>query len=486
MWMRWVLLTACLGCQNKVATPAEESDIEVTDGPTFYQDVLPVVGENCQACHNEAAPMGTAFPLESYAHVAPIAEVLLAKMQPEGDPDDDPFFMPPFYARTNLECATWLDWKGTYQASQTDVALFEAWIAAGKQEGDPDTPADFVAREVETLEGEDLVEVAFRGSYAVPAGSPGPDGYDSTRCFAVEASTDGQIGLASDVWVDGFEFRPGNPQVVHHMLAYTVPDLEARLDEVVQDPASNSWDCAGGVSPVEGSVRFSDSKLVYGWVPGSQPLNLEDGTAIRLAAGTGLVLQLHYNTISVGSDEDRSDLSTMLMRLAAEPEREARIRLFGVSGASDSDAVEDPPFLVPLGATEHVESYAEVLPDAMDTNDVRIWGVAPHMHLAGTSLKFTRTRTTGEEDCLAHVPRWDFNWQQFYVYEGGFNDWPRLGSGESLRVSCTFDNSEENIFLERYLDGPVADGMELGESTSEEMCLIAVGLACDGMCPSGI
>ncbi len=484
MWLRWMALSAVLGCRGSALSKGDDSDVDIMDGPTFYQDVLPIVGENCQACHNETASMGSAFPLESYAHVAPIAEVLLAKMQPEGDPDDDPFFMPPFYARTNLECATWLDWKGTYQASQTDVSIFEAWIAAGKQEGDPESPADFVPREVTTLEGDDLIEVAYHGSYTVP--EPEPDNYDSFRCFAVETSDGGQIGLTDDVWVDGFEFIPGNSQVVHHMLAYTVPGLEAHLNDVVEDPSNNSWDCAGGVSRADGTFQLAGSKLVYGWVPGSQPLSLEDGIAMRLEAGTGVVLQVHYNTLSVGDEDDRTDLSTMRMRRTVEPEREARIRLFGVAGASDTDLVEDPPFMVPLGAVDHVESYAEVMPDAVDESDVRIWGVVPHMHLAGTSIKFTRTRTTGEDDCLAHVPKWDFNWQQFYVYEGDFDDWPRLGAGETLRLSCTLDNSEDNIFLNRYLGGPVADGVELGEATSEEMCLIAVGLACDGMCPSGI
>ena len=193
MWLRWMALSAVLGCRGSALSKGDDSDVDIMDGPTFYQDVLPIVGENCQACHNETASMGSAFPLESYAHVAPIAEVLLAKMQPEGDPDDDPFFMPPFYARTNLECATWLDWKGTYQASQTDVSIFEAWIAAGKQEGDPESPADFVPREVTTLEGDDLIEVAYHGSYTVP--EPEPDNYDSFRCFAVETSDGGQIGL---------------------------------------------------------------------------------------------------------------------------------------------------------------------------------------------------------------------------------------------------------------------------------------------------
>lgn len=480
------LMGIALGCQDANKDKGEDAP-EVMDGPTFYQDVLPIVGENCQSCHNEAAPMGAAFPLESYAHVAPLAELLFAKMLPEGDPDNDPYYMPPFYARDSEECATYLGWKGTYQAGGTELEIFEAWLDAGKQEGDPDTPAAFTPRTIERLEGEDMLELSYRGAYEVPAPNPESEVYDLFRCFAVQTLDADQPWLTEDVFIDGFEFTPGNSKVAHHMLAYGVPNMKDYIaGGLIEDTDTNSWECAGGPSRADGSAPMPDASIIYGWVPGSQPLTLEDNTAIRVTAGTGIVVQLHYNTLSIAEDEDRTDISTLRMRRTDTAENEARIRLFGVANPNDSDAVEDPPFLVPYGVSGHVESYAEILPDTMDDADVRIWGVVPHMHLAGTGIKLTRTRDSGEEDCLAHVPRWDFNWQQFYVYEGSFSDWPRLMGGDTLRLTCTLDNTDDNPFLQEYLGGGISEGISLGESTSEEMCLIALGIACDGACPDGI
>jgi len=82
---------------------AEKLSSTSDEGLTFYKDALPIIGENCHQCHNSTQPMGGTFPLETYEQVAASAEVLLSKMQAEGD-DQKPFFMPPFYAKSDAEC----------------------------------------------------------------------------------------------------------------------------------------------------------------------------------------------------------------------------------------------------------------------------------------------------------------------------------------------------------------------------------------------
>ena len=450
-------------------------------GFTFYQDVLPVIGENCQGCHNTDAPLGQAFPLETYSHVAAFAEVLLAKMQPEGDPVNAPFYMPPIYARESAECAPALPWKGAYKASQEEVDLFAAWIEEGKIEGDPASPASFTRPTVPVLEGA-TDQLSFKGSYEVP--EPTDGGYDSFRCFALETE-DGAVEFSDDIWLDGFEFTPGNDKVVHHVLIYTVSGLDTHLaGGLPSDTENNSWDCAGGVSRSDGTFDVGNVNLIYGWVPGSLPLSLQDGMAMQVSEGTGLVAQIHYNTLSASSSTaDRTDWAKLAVRATSTPSREAYIRFFGVAGEGDSDQVDDPPFLVPEGSKGHVESYTESVPAGLDNRELRIWGFVPHMHLAGTAIKMNRTRTDGTEDCLFDVPRWDFNWQQFYVYDGDFKSLPRLAGNDQLKVTCTLDNTDDNPFLKEFLGGAVEGGVTLGEATEEEMCLVAVGLACEGLCP---
>ena len=479
--MRTVLGCAVLAAACASGTDTPEKAESEAEGPTFYQDVLPVVGENCQGCHNTDSPLGQAFPLESYAHVAPLAEFLLAKMQPEGDPDDAPFFMPPIYARNTDECSPSLPWQGAYAASDEEIELFESWIDAGKLEGNPEEPATFERPAVPSLE-DPTATMTFKGSYEVPAPTDGT--YDTFRCFALE-DEQGEVDFSDDTWLNGFGFEPGNDKVVHHVLVYTVSGLNAHLaGGIAEDSSNNSWDCNGGISRADGSYTIGAFNLIYGWAPGSLPISLQDGMAMQVPANTGLVAQIHYNTLSSSaSTADRTDQSKLQIRATGEPSREAYIHLFGVAGVGETDDVDEPPFLVPEGASGHVESYTEVLPSNLDGIDMRVWGFVPHMHLAGTQIKLERIRTDGSLDCFMHVPRWDYNWQQFYVYDGSFDELPRLLGNESMKVTCTLDNSDDNPFLKEYLGGAVAGGVKLGEGTEEEMCLVAIGLACEGLCP---
>ena len=464
-----LLSTACGG--DEQTTEAAASSPEA--GPTFYADVLPIVGENCQQCHNSTSPMGSAFPLEEYAQVKAFAPGLLAKMQPEGD-STDPFFMPPFSARSTEDCTPEHDFKGIYQPTQDDLDVFAAWIEAGTPEGDPADTPEYTVPPVVTLPGE-VETLTFSGEYTVPDADTA--GYDTFRCFAMQLDN-GNFSVDGTVWLDGMAFEPGNSRVAHHMLLFTVPNIQSHMASgLIEDPENNSWTCAGGVSRADGSYPLGQAKLAWGWVPGGLPLELGNGMGMRLEAGTGLVVQMHYNTLAAG--DAMTDQSTLLVRPMDElPEREAFFTLFGVASQGASDEVDDPPFEVPLGAANHIESYTEMMGD----EGIRLWGFIPHMHLAGTALKYTQVSADGSERCLVNVPRYDYNWQQMYAYDADWADLPVIEGGDALKVECTYDNSDANVMLEKYVGGPIAGGIRLGDGTSDEMCLVGVGLACDGLC----
>ena len=468
-----VLAGALMACGGEAKEgPVDSGGGGGGGGPTFYADILPIIGENCQQCHNATTPMGTAFPLETYAQISPYATVLLKKMQPQGD-QVDPFFMPPFNAKSTEDCAPPHPFRGNYHVDEDEVARFSAWIDAGKPEGDPGTVGPYIVPPVVGLTGS-VSQMRFAGDYEVPP--PSPDAYDTFRCFAMVVE-DGGLGSAAQVWVDGLEFTPGNPSVAHHMLLFSMPDLVTHLAAgLVQDADSQSWDCNGGVSRADGSYDLANPTMMWGWVPGGLPLDLGDGMGMRITQNTGLIVQMHYNTLDAGDDlTDRSILGVRLMD--APPEREAFFDLFGVATPGQSDKVDDPPFEVPEGAKDHVESYTKTF----NSDGVRLWGFIPHMHLTGTAIQMRHTSTAGN-NCLVNVPRYDYNWQQMYTYDADWADLPVLASGDTLNVSCTYDNSVDNVMLEKYLGGPVVGGVHLGDGTADEMCLVGVGLACDGLC----
>jgi hypothetical protein len=79
------------------------------------------------------------------------------------------------------------------------------------------------------------------------------------------------------------------------------------------------------------------------------------------------------------------------------------------------------------------------------------------MHLLGRRLRL-ESEVNGVTTCLAEVPNWDFNWQQFFMYSQALTIEP----GGTLRISCTYDTRGETSTV------------TWGEGTGDEMC--AVGL----------
>src|SRR5690606_5476046 len=82
---------------------------------------------------------------------------------------------------------------------------------------------------------------------------------------------------------------PGEPQLVHHVIAYVAPP--DRAEEVAQldaaDPA-DGYDCFGG----PGFGGFP--RWLGAWAPGGPPVVYPEGTGLLLEPGSVVVLQMHY------------------------------------------------------------------------------------------------------------------------------------------------------------------------------------------------
>jgi hypothetical protein len=151
--------------------------------------------------------------------------------------------------------------------------------------------------------------------------------------------------------------------------------------------------------------------------------------------------------------------------------------VYGGVGESQTDSNHwvDPPFLVTKGAADHVEIWEETL-SVPEEYDVRLWGIFPHMHLAGTDIKITIERADGSELCLSHIPAWDFEWQRSYLLDGSFEEMPKLLEGDKLVVRCTYNNSNSNPTLMEYTDEESLEDIGVGEESVDEMCAAILGV----------
>jgi hypothetical protein len=71
---------------------------------------------------------------------------------------------------------------------------------------------------------------------------------------------------------------------------------------------------------------------------------------------------------------------------------------------------------------------------------VELYGIFPHMHLIGRTVKLTATLPDGSVVPLLSIGDWDFNWQHYYQFATPLP----LPAGTRLDGRWTYDNSAAN------------------------------------------
>jgi hypothetical protein len=421
-----------------------------TDQPiTWHQHVAPLVVGTCSGCHQGGgiAP----FSLAGYEEAFPWAQASLDALE-RGS-------MPPFLAAETSECAPRHGFQDDPRLSEDELELVRKWVAAGAPEGDPATAAP-----LPTPPSLELTDADIR---APIAGKVTIDGAgDKFYCFSVDP------GITTDTWVDAIQINPGNPKIVHHVLAY--------LDET-----GESAEKAGpeGYYPCFGGAGISQPRLIAAWAPGALPIETPPNVASLVKAGSRIVLNVHYHP--TGSPEIDDSTSIDLRTRDAVPEYVALLALIGnadggplLPGPNDDGG---PEFRIPAGAVDHTE---EMLFSLNGVPDLRIFSAGTHMHYVGTDMIVGLQRANPGDDpaeeCLVQTPNWDFSWQRSYAYDAPLADVPVVRAGDKVYLRCTYNNSMSNPFVaralaEQGLDAPV--DVYLGEETLDEMCLGVMGVA---------
>lgn len=411
--------------------------------PNWHQDIAPLVTENCMGCHEEGgiAP----FALSSYTQAALWSTLMADSAEARS--------MPPWHAVETDECQPPFPFLHDARLSDDEIALLREWADLGAPEGDPADAAP--------LPDPQNLELANPTTVVTMDASLEIDVEGQTRDFFHCVSFD--PGNDQDVYVDGLQVVPGNRSIVHHVVVY--------LDE---SATSAGWtdgvkqDCGGGAG-------IPNATMIAAWVPGGLPTETPAGVGIELPAGSRLIYNVHYHATGTGPELD--DATGVALRWTTDaPEWVSRFALIGAPGSGTAQTGE---FVIPAGATDHVEEYEWEVAGVPDAAEARVWLIAGHMHKVAVDLK--ASFVSGADDtCLLQTPAWDFNWQRSYVYDTPIEAAPRVVTGDRVRVRCTYDNTLDNPALLEALAEVGADApidVELGEETLDEMCIAAVGVA---------
>ena len=364
----------------------------------------------------------------------------------------DTGLMPPFDAVADPDCAPTRPWRDDPRLAPAEVALLHAWLgAAGEPTALPEpAPTDLVAPTL-TL------------APTSPFLSSGD--HDQFVCFLYDPR------FTRTEYITSLQVRPTIPGLVHHADISVVPPDQA-IDVLRQL----------GALAFPRPCQTLPGVPLHDWAPGNQPLELPAGVAIPIAPGALIAYQLHYHP-NGGGGADGTQLDLMLTE--TPPAWSYRLLPLGNEPAApqlqpgEDDPSTGPAFLIPANRRDHVEWMRLPLDATLVPDGARLVAVTPHTHLTATHVRATIDRANGERECLANGP-WRFDWQRTYGYAGELDALPRIAPGDAIDVTCHWDNTIENPYVQRLLHdlGLVAPiDLHLGVATTDEMCAANFGMA---------
>jgi hypothetical protein len=430
----------------------------VTTSFTFNKDIQPLLQSHCQTCHvaGGIAPM----PLVTYQDAQTFAQSMKDQTASRT--------MPPWGARPQASCTPRFGWKEDPSLTDAQIAMLASWADGGAPEG--------LASDLKAGNPPAIPDLANATNKLKPASAYSLAGStDQFHCFVLDP------GTTSDMYMNGSHVLPGNPTIVHHVLVYSVP-----AGSTIPAQTNGGYDCFGGANIT------GPSNLIAAWAPGALPSEYPSDVGVPVAAGTKLVMQIHYHPHA--NANPAPDQTTFEMRLTAtKPTYFIAPTLIGnasKAGKTPSLGLQPDPddrngtveFRIPANSANHTETMNFEIPQAISSLSPRIYGLGAHMHLVGVNEQVSLHRAAPvapdpTDECLLSVPEWDFNWQRRYDYATDISTLPSATAGDVMQVKCNYNNTMSNSALATSL---TSQGMKspidvsLGESTLDEMCIANV------------
>lgn len=216
------------------------------------------------------------------------------------------------------------------------------------------------------------------------------------------------------------EFHPVIPLGTHHtVLTFAPPGAGADRTE----------DCDGfTVGP----------RMIYGSGVGTDPLVFPEGVAVRIPAGSQLLLNLHLVNFDTTLISGTSAIQVRTVDAAAVV-NEAEISLAGKDAG-----------LIVAARTVSTQTGTCNVPA-----DTTLFAIFPHMHQTAVHQKVTLLRGS-DAPVIVMDDDYTFDEQYYRLLAPGV----QLLAGDQLEVECTYDNP--------------GDAMGFGESTTDEMCYAGI------------
>jgi len=396
-----------------------------SESVTFYKDALPILQKNCQTCHRpgEIAPASFLTYESTRPWAKSIRSAVLSKKMP-------PWFADPHYGK----------FSNDRTLPESDIHTLVSWVDAGAPAGDPKDAPQPVAWVQGWRIGKPDAVIEMPREFQVPA-----SGTIDYQYIVIPT------GFKEDKYVQMAEARPGNPKLVHHIIAFVrepgnpwLKEAKPGVPYVPKDPE---------LSPEDQKKQEEEEAKMPGipfpgdfladYAPGTVPLVMKPGQVKLIKAGSDIVFQMHYTATGTAG----TDISKIGLVFSKTPPRE---RVVTINTANVT-------FTIPPGAPDtEVDSKMTLQQDAT------LESFLPHMHFRGKSFQYRAIYPTGEKEVLLSVPHYEFNWQLSYDVARE----KKLPKGTVIECEAHFDNSPNNPF-----NPDPGKEVHYGEQTWEEMMI---------------
>ena len=227
------------------------------------------------------------------------------------------------------------------------------------------------------------------------------------------------LNLKEDIYIKAIRIIPGNKKLVHH----------ARVEFDSSDFYKKSFSL-NVFQRITNDIFTSDSfhASIPGigfYVPGLNIVKFPDNSNVKITKNMKLILNIHYAPSPI-DDFDHTMVYIYLDHKATPLSRKVYCT---------SKIFSEKKVVIKANTFTTINFVSDTI-----NQDLSLFGIQPHMHLLGNSIKVFLISNINDTTKLIDIPKWDFNWQEFYFFKSFIN----IPKGSVLYTIATFNNTSSN------------------------------------------